>query len=343
MTARDRWALPAITREAVRNVRTSRRRLQPLLYFATIAGVAMAILAAVEGVQLRSDLTALALNGRNVVVLGSVSEVPTLIDRGSCESLAAMPGVDRAGAVLTSQRLAVLPVGSIPVVPVSVTLVPELRTAPAVIGSAVTAPPSVTRISIDGIPIAATHATAQPEGIPLNQAIAVAAPPTVDTIERCIAVLSTGADAGTMIPILAAQLVVNGTAPTGVTILDEPLDRIDTFHQRLTRWIPLLVGILGGLATAAIAATRSNEFASYRISGTSRRSLFLIYGLEASLLAGTMATSGALAAIAVSAWVVDVGAIALSTLAAAAGWVLIALLGFLPLSTQSILTSTKER
>lgn len=341
---RDRWSSSSLAREAVRNVRTSRRRLWPLLFFAIVGGAALAILAAVEGVQLRGDLTTLALSGRNVVVFGSASEIPALIDRGSCDRLSTLVGVDRAGAVLNSQRVPVLPLGgSIPVVPVSVTLVPELSAVPAVVGSALGAGSGLGRIIIDGVPLAATGAAAQPEGIPLNQAVAVAAPATVVAVERCVVVLSSGADAEAMIPLLATQLVVDGVPPTGTAVLDEPLDRIEAFNQRLTRWLPLVVGALGGLASAGIAATRSNEFAAYRISGTTRRSLLLVYGMEAAILAGAMTTSAALGAVALSDWVIDVGAVTLGGLAGAGAWLVVALLGFLPLGSQSVLTITKER
>ncbi len=341
---RDRWTTKALVREAVRNIRTSRRRLWPLLSFAVVAGVALAILAAVESVQLRSDLATLALSGRNVVVFGSASEVPASIDRNSCDRLAASPSVERAGAILSSRRGPILPLGgAIPMVPVSATLLPELKNADAVVGSALSSGSQIRTIMVDGIPLSAARGLPQPEGIPVNQAVAVAAPVTVVSVERCVVVLSAGADQEVMIPLLAAQLVVDGAPPTGAAVLTEPIDRIAAYYERLTRWLPLVVGALGGLITAGIAATRSNEFAAYRISGTSRRSLLLIYGIEAAILAGVMGTSASLASVALAGWISDVAATGFGALAGAGSWLVAALMGFLPLNSQSVLTVTKER
>lgn len=67
---------------------------------------------------------------------------------------------------------------------------------------------------------------------------------------------------------------------------------------------------------------RTGEWAAYRMSGTSPRSLFVLLSLEQALLAGCLALSGALPTLAAASSLVSPVATAGIVLAAAALWVI---------------------
>lgn len=344
MTGADRWRASALMREAIRNFGTSRRRLVPLIYLAAVGGIAIAAIAALDGLSLNRDLTALGKEGRNVVVFTSATETPTVIGRASCEKLSDFENVERSGLILTSTRMEVVPLGaSVPVIAASATLFPGLREGTAVIGVDLTVPDAARRVSIAGSVVPTTRGTRQPAGLPTNQALVVTALPSVKSSDRCIALLTPGTDARLNIPILKASLDVSGGPSTGSAVLTEPLDRVDAHFQRLTVWLPLALGVFGGLATLSIALTRSNEFAAYRLSGTSARSLFLICAFECVVAAGVMVFTTTIFASALQPLVLSLRSTILASVGGAGIWLLVSFAGLTFLTRQSVLTISKER
>ena len=115
-------------------------------------------------------------------------------------------------------------------------------------------------------------------------------------------------------------------------MLAQPLDATEQFLQRPTRWLPLAVGIIAGLATIALGATRLSEFAAYRLSGTRPKELAAILGLESLALAGVAAVSGVAAALLLSPWLVSGVTTAAGSLVVGATWWAIAAIGLAPLA-----------
>lgn len=337
------WRLPLLAREALQSVRTS-RRLRPLLVVAVLVGPALAAVAGVEAIGLDRDRAALDEAGARVIVLAGSAEQPVTIDRASCEGLAKLPGVERAGALLASTRTAVLPLGpAVAVVPTSPSLLPELTFADSVVGAdLVSRAERVERLDT-GVVLTAAPGANQPEGIPLDRALAVPIAESVREIDRCIVVVDQGAPLPTVAGAALGALTVSGPLPVATPVLAQPLDATEQFLQRPTRWLPLAVGIIAGLATIALGATRLSEFAAYRLSGTRPKELAAILGLESLALAGVAAVSGVAAALLLSPWLVSGVTTAAGSLVVGATWWAIAAIGLAPLARISPLRLSKER
>lgn len=336
------WATSQLAREAWNNVTTSRRRLVPLAAAAVILGSLTAIVSALDGEQLRSDLDRLNAAGRNVVVIGAAGEIPTSIDRTSCDELSRLSSVQRSGAILPSSRREVLPLGtSVPVVEVTGSIVPELALAPAVIGEGLPLSPS--NVLISGTAIPSVVGSEQPEGVPLGQAVAVAAPATVRDVERCIVVLEDYVDISAASAAALASLNSSGPALAASVVLSSPIDRLDAFSQRLTIFSPVLIGLLGAGMSWGVAFSRSSELAAYRLSGARPGEILTLGLLETAILTGAFATSCTAAVVALSEYVLDVPSAILHGLVGASVWLSVAGLGHLASSRQSVYKLIRDR
>lgn len=344
MTLPDRWPLHALMRESLRNLISSRRRLVPLIYFAVFAGAMVSAVSALDGLSLTRDLARLNEEGRNVIVFTSATETATVITRESCEDLTRLPNVTRSGIVLPSSRSEVVPIGaSVPIVEASASLFPELKTSTALVGDGLNASSALRRAVIASVSVSATLAPHQPAGLPTNQAVVVTAPPYVHSADRCIVVLSAGSNGREMLPILRASLNVSAGPVVGAPVLAETIDRLEGHFLRLTVWLPVAMGLVGGLATLAAALTRSSEFASYRLSGTSGRSLFLMGAFECAVLAGVMVATTSVFSSALYRETLSVSSTILLAAGGAGVWQIVGFIGLAITSRQSLLTMTKER
>lgn len=337
------WRIGLLAREAALSVRTS-RRLRPLVVAAVLIGPLLAAIASSDAASFERDRATLDEAGARVILIAGATESSVMIDRSSCESLAEVDGIERAGALLASTRTAVVPIGpSVALVPASISLVPALAYAGAVTGpDLVTGAMRIQRIDTGAV-LDVAQGSNQPEGVPLDRAVAVRIPDSVTTVDRCIVI----AEPGAALPIVATTalgaLEVSGSSPVATPVLAQPLDATEQYLQRPTRWAPLALGIIAGLATVGLGATRLSEFAAYRLSGTRRRELAVILGLEAVALSGIAALSSTAAALAVSPWLVSAPTTAMGAFVLAGAWWVIAAIGSAPLVRISALNLSKER
>lgn len=343
MTARaEEWNPAFLMREATENLRSSRRRLRPVLLIAVFLGVLLPIVAAVDSAAYRADMEALRNAGASVIVISSDAGEEA-IARRSCDRLVDMDGIERSGSVLTSTRVPVVGLGDgIPITPVTGTLVPGLATSRVVIGHDLTTKASQ-RVVLSGVPVVGSRGQAQPEGIPVNAALAVAASPALASVERCTVVLEPGLVATSYLSEVLAAVDTHAAAVTASPVLTQPVDRTDAFLTRLTRWSPAVAGVLLGALHTIMLMTRQSELAAYRLSGTRQAELRTILIFETALVSGAMATSAVVAVLVLNWAMVSSAAAALSGLGAASIAFACGAVASTFVSRQSLLNLSKER
>lgn len=343
---RDHWHLGLLAREALRNVVGPGSRLIAVLALAVIAGAGSSAYIALETQTMRQEVHDLAADGRNVLVLTALSnDAPARIARDSCEALADQHGIRHAGMLERSEELDVLPVGArLPTQRASTTLFPELSHADLLVGRHLSdraARPFTVRSGQDLA--TAVHAGAYPEDLGTGFSITLPPRPGDTTTERCVVILDAFSDAGTALPVVAAQLEVTDNPVWGSELLTATNDPVATFLQRPTRWFPVLLGLLGAVATAIITRLRASEIAVYRMSGTSPTSVMTLLSLENLLVTGTAALSATAAALALRAHYLDPAVPILWGLALAGTWTIVALAASLDLAVRRPSDLAKDR
>lgn len=342
---RDGWSLPALAREAVRNVFAARSKLFIIALLAIIAGTAMSLFLAFEANAFRERLAGLDAQGRNLVVFSSASqEKPAQISRASCERLAGAPSVERAGLLIAGPSVIAIQLGqSVTTLQASTSLFPQLRVHQALIGSALKQPAGGGMVTTDRGVLETVRAAPQPEGLSSNSSIVLPLDPAVIRGDTCIAVLQPFAQAAQVIPTLAAQLDAEGGALLGAEATKQTLDPIALHLERTTRYLPLLIGLAGALIAGLANQLRAGELAVYRLSGTSRRSLAMILLLEQALIAGLGMTAATAALAATAPYLVSVPASFAWVLAGFALWLLAAAVFSIPVVARSALSMAKDR
>lgn len=343
---RDRWSLPALIREATRNVFSLRSRVYPVLLLAALASTATPLVAAQQSLDLTATLGAEALAGRNTVrVTSSDAQNPAEIALASCEELARQPDVDSAGAVVQLGSFDLPQFGSnIPLVGASVTLIPELADSGAVVGpslrSEASSPDSL--LAPDGSVLSASRGHLMASSVGTNNAVAVAIPPEQDWVPACVIVLDDLADPDAVVPRLTASLISRGGALAAVEEFRSPTSPIETYRRSPAALLPYLLGFAGGAAGAVIMFARSSEWAVYRLSGTSRRSLVVLMTMEQVLCALVFLGGSAVTTLGLTGALVSATATLLSAAAGAAIWCGVAFTGACFLSLRSPLAMAKE-
>lgn len=232
----------------------------------------------------------------------------------------------------------------IPAFSASSTLFPALRSADALVGSDLGRQLKPTVMSLlSGQMLKTMRANAQPEGIPTNRSLVFSLSPDVTTVPSCIIQLGQFESAQDRIPELLAQLRVTDSPLSGRAVLVQQFDLVEQYRASALQFVPLVLGLLGGVAAALVNASRSREFATYRLSGTSRTSLLVILVVEEIILGLTM-TVGATVTTAVL-WPRLLGPLECLSFALAAGglWTCFALVGSLPGSLRSGAVLSKDR
>ncbi|QDB80566.1 hypothetical protein FE251_15210 [Georgenia wutianyii] len=115
------------------------------------------------------------------------------------------------------------------------------------------------------------------------------------------------------------------------------------YLERLSRWLPLLLGLLGAIATAIVTRLRSSELAVYRMSGTSPTSLMTLLTLETLLIAGIAALSAATAPLALPAHYIDPAVPVLWGIGLAGTWAVVTLAMSLDLAVRHPSDLAKDR
>ena len=177
-----------------------------------------------------------------------------------------------------------------------------------------------------GVVSTAVTGTDQPDAIGSNSAVVVGLRPQVTTIPACFMVLSPDADGTRVVDRLITELRSSGAPIAGSTEFTEPLNPIRVYLQRPTRYLPLLLALVGASSAGTLTRRRAGEWAAYALSGTSPRSLLTIQALEQIGLAGCFTLAAAAATGALAGHLLDPTATLLRCLAAGALWIIVAVL-----------------
>lgn len=349
-TRHDQWALTMLLRESVRNAFTAGGRLFGMIALASVLGgllVGADALAAQRLDQQTADIE--ELGGHVVVLMSAVKEYPALIERASCEALSDLPSVVRAGAVVERAAISHPQLGSRSSMRlVSSTLVPELKSVDVAVGRALADELGIwTRgvfaIQTPGGSVPAHVAkTLHPE-LGGTRGVFVAFPPAIRFVDRCVVVLHAGASPVEFARILPAMVDVAGGPLYAAPMHVPTIYPWDLYLERVERYLPVLFGVFGAAVAMIITALRGSELAVYRLSGSSRRSLFIILGFE------SVHTAGVLLAAAVGATAICWQALAsppatvMSAVVAAAVWVSISVAGNAWAVSRSVVAMAKDR
>lgn len=353
----DKWPLRLLAREATRNVLALHARFAPVVLAAVLVGSAHVAVAAYSTASLDSALTELEAQGRNIVdilpePLGDAPAGltdPAGVSRGACEALARVPGVLAAGVISEDeQKVASAQLGSfVPVRRVSPSLLPEVATHDVVVGTGlqdrVGAQPGQDFLlaGLDTEPVTGT--VAGNRALPSTLAIFTAPMPTTDRASSCRVVLTRFADVEQTLPVLTGA---TRGFERGITVdraLRETSDVVAIHLDRVDQFLPLLLGVLGGLVTAILVWLRSAELATYRLAGMSPRSFGMLLGIEAALLAGVFLASSALAAFVLRDQLLAPLASTMWAMAGACAWVAVAALLSAPLLRRRPSDMAKDR
>ncbi|MET4781723.1 hypothetical protein [Glaciihabitans sp. UYNi722] len=343
---RDRWVFPQLAREATKNVFDTHSRLYGLLVVAVLIGVAIPLYSAWESGQLLTQLHEEANQGRNVLTISALDQKsPAEISRRSCEGLTHDSDVLRAGVRESQGTSDFSQLGTlIPVTAVSVTLLPELGHYGAVVGNAIrkTGPP-FHLVMPDGTVQTAAVGTTQPDVIGTASSVAVGLSPDVTESTRCFVVLDPLARAAAVSDRLVAELESTGGALIADDQFSEPRDPIETYLVRPDRFLPLLLAFAGAITAGAMGRLRTGEWAAYRMSGTSSRSLLIIQLLEQASIAGCLVVTASLTTAIVWPRMVSPLSTVLEAVAAGALWVVVSVLVCIDIPFRTPTTLAKDR
>jgi hypothetical protein len=324
---RDRWRGGYLAREALRNVFDIRSRMFALVVLALLAGVGTAAYSAWESSLFQSQLLQDAKAGRNVLQFSSTTpSQPVHISRQSCEELTRIPGVIRAGILVPVGTLAFPGVGAdLPTFSASQTLFPELKRVDVIVGDQLKRATASFNILMPDTTIeTAIVGATQPVGIDVNSSVVTALSPSTTSGDQCLVVLSKYVNQNSMQPVLSAGLRVSGGAVQGQSQYRGEQNPIFAFLNRPGQFLPLLLGVFGGLAAGIFNRLRGSELAAYRLSGTSVRSLEIILTLEQAALAGTFIASSVGGSVVLFRYEFDIGAVGFFEIAAGCAWVVVA-------------------
>lgn len=343
---RDRWHLGMLAREAVRNVFGPGSRMIAILALAVLAGSGSSAYIALETQAMRQEIHHLAAEGRNVLVFSALSsDAPARISRASCEALTDQTGVRQSGILEPAGEVNVLPVGTrLPSQRASVTLFPELTGADLLVGSSVAGRVPRPFTVRSGQDLAtAIQAAPHPEGLGTGFSITLPPRPSDTSSEQCVVVLDAFSDADIAIPVIAAQLEVTQNPISGTELLTATNDPVTDHTVRPSRWLPLLLGLLGAVATAMSVRLRVSEIAVYRMSGTSPVSVMVLLTLESLLITGVAALSATATSLALAPHYLDPAVPVLWGLALAGTWTIVFLTASLDLAVRRPSDLAKDR
>lgn len=295
---RDGWTAVHLWREAVRNLYSRDSRLTLLLCLAVFAAASSVAFAALQWALLADGLERDGLSGRNTLVFQSADiTVPTLIDRSSCEALARQPDVLRAGGINTIGPATFVQLGpATQVAAVSSTLLSDLADVDAVVGAALGFDGKNRRlITPDGHVLLASRGGSSPAGLDLGSTVAVPLGPEDTVVQRCIVTLDRFAKVSEAAPRLSSSLHSTGGILASTSEFSASTDPVEVFVARPDQFLPVALGVVCGVFGIGLNRFRSSDVASYRFSGTSKRSMFLLLFFEQALLAAAFAAAGSLA------------------------------------------------
>lgn len=328
-----------LVREAMKNVFGRRSRLFPYAAAALLSSTFVVLALLAQSIDFDHEITAAHDKGRNIfTVQSSSSDRPVVITRESCERLTGEAAVVRAGIITDRGRKNAQPLGSsLPLVAVSPTLLPQVDQGRAVVGVALHPSGAESNIVIDGVVLRAVSGLREPAGIDVNSAIAI--PLGVDVVDdpRCVIEMKWNAD-GDDLQLALNQLHVQGGPIIAVPVFAETTSLIGGFLARSERWLPILVGCLGGLATSLAIRTRRTELAAYVFAGATRSAVATLVSLECILIGGVAAFGGVLTTLTLAPFALSPASQMFAMVAMGATWIASAL----PVSLQVAVVSPVE-
>lgn len=233
---------------------------------------------------------------------------------------------------------------NIPIVVASESLFPNLGTYDALIGASLisAAKPTVLRTS-SGQDLYAAGGQAAPDSLGVGNAVTLLLEPSIKYGSQCVVFLSKFSDQQKNISLLAGQLNVVGAPIAGRAQLTESVDTVSGYIRRPGRHLPLIVGLMGAVASGLLNRGRASELASYRLSGTTRRSLAILIALEQSLVAGVGLASGIFALILLSQYFFNLLSAIFSLAVGVFGWLFLGCLLSLPVIVKTPTELVKDR
>ncbi len=342
----DGWRLGLLAREALKNVVDARARLMPVLVFAVAAGLGGALFAAYDANMLRHQLATDALRGRNVVEFTAANPKQAIeISRSSCEGLTRLPGVIRAGQLAIVGTINLPQIGAdLPIAGASQQLFPALGSYDFLIGSALRGRTSSFELLLPSGEFGrADSSPAQPAGIDVDSDVVTLLPPRVSSSPNCYVVFSQFADAQNEALVASARLRVTGGSVGATRFFVDASNPIAAYHNRATRFLPWLLGFVGGLITGVLTRSRIGELAAYRLSGTSTRSLWVLMLFEQLTLAGAFVASALLGALIVSKYFYSALPFGANILLAASTWIIVAVATSIDIALRAPTSLAKDR
>ncbi len=321
---RDSWTFSALTREAWKTLIDARSIFYVLPLFAVLTGITGGTFALHDSADLDHQLVVADRAGANILTVRAANQRDKVqISRRSCEALAASPDIDAAGLALPLRDAYVPQLGkTVPVIGASASLLPQLQSADAVVGSALTKSRAPGRLTVPGTGdgMESVRGTPQPDAIGTNSAIAVPLGVRTRSASTCFIVVNPLGNAARAATVVVAELDVVGGPIIAQPASVPTFDPVRVFTARLDQFLPLVLGAIGGLISAALIATQGSTWAAYRLSGTSRRSLSAIFTLLCAIPGGLYSLAGvAFTAIGMMA-IHSPGAVALEILAGGCAW-----------------------
>lgn len=343
---RDQWRLGLLAREAFYNVFGVGSRMLVILGLAMLAGSGASVYHALEAQELHQEVQDLAAEGRNVLVFSRLAaDEPAYIERASCEGLVQQRGVTHAGMLDYAGEVDVIPVGTqLPSQRASATLFPQLSHADVLVGHNLSDRSSQPfTVQVGEQLVAAVPTEVRPAGLAVGSSITLPPRPTDVAVERCVVMLDPFSDAGVAASTMASQLKVVGNLVSSDELLTATNDPITEYLERPSRWLPLLLGLFGGVVTAVVMRLRASEVATYRMSGSSPVSLMTLLGMEALFIAGVAALAATGAAVVLAPRFLDPVVPLLWGLVLAGAWAIVAVAGVIDLTVRQPNDLAKDR
>jgi len=285
------WRAHAIVRESVRNLLPPRGALGAGLLLSIAVGIALGGVLASRASELLERARADESTWQPVVMISAVDPISSdevHIARSSCDGLQDDPRVLRSGLVVTEPPDEIVQLGpATRVVAVSGSIVAWGGSATLV--GAELDPPGGSEV-IRGRRLGRLHAeplALQPDRLGLNSAVVVPLDVAISDGPVCAVVLRPfvpPADTGAS---LQARLSVVG--PPVAARADAASDVRSAYLGRVERFLPSLVGIVLGILSLGVAASRRSHLASYLLCGSARGDVVAILLVEQALVSGATA------------------------------------------------------
>lgn len=182
----------------------------------------------------------------------------------------------------------------------------------------------------------------EPAAVGSDNAVALAIDPGEKWVSSCVVIVDPRADVDAAAARLTLALEVKGGPVAAFHTFSSPTNPVTTNRDAVTRWMPYLVTLLGAAAGVATMLTRSSEWAVYRLSGMSRRTLISLLVLEQAYPALLFAAGAALTTFVIASQLISPSVVILSAAAASCLWLALSSIGAIIIASRSPLTMARD-